>query len=615
MPTRFFFFTMLSTIAVLTLIFPLQADQKHLQPGKASTVSAVNQAAVTIQVSSFKRRIEAAKEVSRLASHGLDATIRHESVPGKGMWYRVYVGRFKSRSKARAVADGLKARGIVSWFWIKPDMSPPAKATSQAKADVVPETSTASPSEPGPPKSPAAASQRMTKKETSEKSRLVHSAKPVSSTAARNPAAPKQPAIEKKKHEQNKPVVRDVSSVESTQPALPATFSFSSQTTMRAFEGDTSDEEDTLILPLYEYLQLDYGEPEQGGWSVHAYGWVRSDLADSAYYEDATDGELLYGYLAFSRPYSDLHLTLGRKQIFAGVTNEIVDGLQFSTGLGGMLTTTVFGGVTSASDETSTDVTYGGRVAFHPKPAYEMGVSYQHTDLDGDPDQRTGVDLSVNWSDWLTVQGLSSFNLDSEDWREHNYAIALRYRGITLEPVYQYFSYQDYFGVNTEENNLFHFLQDSDEQVTIAGADVQYQGTLPLRLTGRYNHYTYNLRQEEAAYYAVLISADLSEGSQLGGEAGRMDGETDDNIYTLYRVFFYWLDPFKLGRSAFISGDAIFQDYDAPVFGRDNAINYSLSGGIRFFRDAMEVKLTGGYSKDPYFDENLEGILSFQINY
>ena len=205
--------------------------------------------------------------------------------------------------------------------------------------------------------------------------------------------------------------------------------------------------------------------------------------------------------------------------------------------------------------------------------------------------------------------------IETEDWREHNYAVALRFSDFTLEPVYQFFSYQDYFGNSTEEDNLFHFLRDSEEQVTIAGADLQYQGTLWLRLAGRYRQYTYDLREEEAAYYALLITLDLPEGSQLGGEAGRMDGETDDNIYSLYRAYFYWFDPFKVGRTSFISGDAIFQEYDAPVFGKDSATNYSLSGGIRFFDDALEVKLTGAYSEDPYFDDNLEGILTIQLNY
>ena len=421
--------------------------------------------------------------------------------------------------------------------------------------------------------------------------------------------------LEKEASDQKEIAVQEGPANASTKPFLPGTFNFSSQSTFRAFERDTAESADMQVLPFYEYMQLDYGDTEKGGWSAHAYGWARCEMAGSTYFEETTEGELLYGYLAYSRSYSDLHLTLGRQQIFAGITNETVDGFQLAAGLGGMLTATVFGGVTSASDETSSDTTYGGRIAFHPRPAYELALSYQDTDLEGDPDQRAGVDLSINMSDWLTVQGLSSYNLDSEDWREHNYSDALRYGGITLEPVYQYFSYQDYFGINTEENNLFHFLQNTAEQVTITGADLQYQWAYPLHLTGRYYQYAYSLRQEAAAYYAVLISLDHPEGNQLGGEAGRMDGETDENIYTLYRAYFYLPDPFKFGRSTFISGDAMYQVYDAPVFGRDSAINYSLSMGIYFFDDALEVKLTGAYSQDPYFDENLEGVLTFQINY
>jgi hypothetical protein len=600
---------MLFSLSLLALTPSLQADPRNLHPGKTGTLPVANQDAVTIQVSAFKKDHEAARDAARLKSHGLSAKIRKESVPGKGVWYRVYLGRFKNRGEARAIADALKARGIISRAWIKPDTSSPEKAEVETQPVIAPKPESKS------PKSAAVSPQRMMNKETSAESRPAPLVKPVSPTKVRNPSSPEQPAGDKRAADQKAPAVREASAKEPAKSLFPGTFSFSSQTTFRAFERDTTEGEDTAVLPLYEYMRMDYQDAEQGGWSVHACGWVRSDLADSAYFEEPTDGELLYGYLEYSKPYSDLHLTLGRRQIFAGVTNETVDGLHFAAGLGGVLTATVFGGVTAASDETSADTTYGGRIAFHPKPAYELALSYQDTDMESDTDRRAGVDLSLNWSEWLTVQGLSSFNLDSEDWREHNYSAALRLNDIILEPAYQYFSYRDYFGNSTGQNNLFHFLKETDEQVTIAGADLQYQGAPPLRLTGRYNQYTYNLRRETAAYYAVLIGVDLPGGSQLGGEAGRMDGETDDNIYTLYRAYFYWLNPFKLRRSVFISGDAIVQDYDAPVFGRDNAANFSLSGGIRFFHDALEVKLTGAYSQDPYFDENLEGVLTLQVNY
>jgi hypothetical protein len=608
---------MFSSLSFLALISSLQADQGILHPGKAGAVLAANRAVATIQVSAFKKGHEAEKEVARLKSHGLDATIKRESVTGKGIWYRVYVGRFKNPSEARAVADDLKARGIIAWAWIKQDNPFPSEATVPAQPTIAPEGSSAKAPEPKsePLKSSVASPQRLIQEEASGKRQPARLAAPVSPTMAQNRPVSQQARQDEGASAQKAPAIREASAKERPKPLLPGTFNVSSQTTFRAFERDTSEGEDTLVLPLYEYMQMDYADAEQGGLSVHAYGWVRPDLADSAYFEETSDGELLYGYLEFSKPYSDLQLALGRKQIFAGVTNATVDGLQFAAGLGGVLTATAFGGVTAASDEASADTTYGGRVALHPKPAYELALSYQNTELPSDPDQRAGVDLAVNWSDWLTLQGLSSFNLSSTDWREHNYSVALRYQGITLEPVYQYFSYQDYFGDSTEQGSLFHFLQNSEEQVTIVGADLQYQGALALRLTGRYQQYSYTIRQEAAAYYAVLFDVDLPGGSQLGGEAGRMDGETDDNIYTLYRAYFYWLDPFKLWRSAFISGDALFQEYDAPVFGRDNATNYSLSGGIRFFHDALEVKLTGAYSQDPYFDENLEGILTFQINY
>lgn len=610
-------FTLLFTLTWLSMISSLPADQDDLHTGVAGVLLASNMDAATIQVSSFKERHEAEKEIARLKSHGVDARYKYETVRGKGSWYRVYVGQFKKKSEALAYADRLKAQGIVTWTWVKPDISFPSEAKKSMQASPAPKAASTKRPAPGPEavRSSAAPLQPVGEENKSVKSQPVRVAQPLAPATMSASAGLEQPSAQEDSSEQNEPAIQETSEKEETEATLPGTLSFSSQTTLRAFQRDTREGEDTLVLPIYEYMGLDFGDAEEGGWSAHAYGWGRSDLADSAYFEETSDGDLLYGYLEYSKPYSALHLVMGRQQIFAGVTNESVDGLQLAAGVGGVLTATVFGGVTSASNETSSDTTYGGRIAFHPKPAYELALSYQNTDLEGDPDQRAGVDLSLNWSDWLTFQGLSSYNLDNEDWREHNYAVALRYQDVILQPAYQYFSYQDYFGTGSEKSNLFRFLKDTEEQVTISGADLQYQGSLPLRLTGRYNQYAYSIRQEAAVYYAVLISVDLPEGSQLGGEAGRMDGETDDNIYTLYRVYFYWANPLKLGSSAFISGDAIFQAYDAPVFGKDTATNYSLSGGLRFLDDALGVKLTGAYSQDPYFDDNLEGILTLQINY
>lgn len=556
----------------------------------------------------------------RLGSHGEKAMFRYEKVRGKGMWYRVYVGRFENSRQARAYARNLKDRGVITWSWVKtvilPRASEPEWPSGQTQAQ--PMAKPAPEADPNPVNSP----------DPADPPPMVVSreGKPSTGAATPPPATPTQPPPDTqpaavKADEPQEPEAPKGESSGREAPSAPAgMIKVKSQTTLRAFERqsperDTNQGEDALVLPLYQYLRIDCGDAGEGGWAFHTYGWGRTDLAGSAYFEDTTDGELLYGYLEYRRPYSALHLKLGRQHVFAGVTNQSVDGLQAAAGLGEIITATLFGGITSGSDDSSADTTYGGRLALHPKPRYELGLSYQNTDLEGDPDNRAGLDLSFNWSDWLTLQGLSSFNLETADWREHSYSALLRLKNAVLEPSYHTFSYRDYFGTGKEESNLFHFLANSEEQITIFGADLQWQGSGPVRLGGRYNQYSYDLRRESAGYYAALLNVDLSGGSQLGIEAGRMDGETADNIYTLYRAYFYWVNPFGLSGPAFISGDGIYQAYDTPVFGEDGAINFSLSAGFHLIDDRLVLKLTGLYSQDPYFEENVEGLVTLQYQY
>ncbi len=618
--TRLFIHCGLTVLLIFSSVASLPAD---IQSPNSRTSGVSLGAAVTttsIQVSSFRKRREAENEVLRLKAHGADAVFKYEKVKGKEMWYRVYVGRFENSRQALAYAQNLKDRGVIAWSWVKtvtlpqaaaPDLPSgqtkvPALVKVQPKADSKPMES---PTISNPP--PMVVSQGDNRPTGADDP-------PPASLTQASPDTPPVSAKMDEPEEQGAPE-RDSPDREAP-PALDRKLTVKSQSTLRAFERqsverDTNQGKDALVLPLHQYLQLDFGDAEEAGWSFHMYGWGRTDLAGSAFFEDTSDGEILYGYLEYSRPYSALHLKLGRQHVFAGVTDQSVDGLQAAAGLGGIITATLFGGITSSSDESSADTTYGGRLALYPKPRYELGFSYQKTELEGDPDHRAGLDLSFNWGEWLTLQGLSSFNLETEDWREHSYSALLRFKDAVLEPSYQTFSYQDYFGTGEEGSNLFHFLANSEEQITILGADLQWQGFGPVRLGGRYNHYVYDVRQETAGYYAALLSLDISGGSQLGIEAGRMDGEIADNIYTLYRAYFYWVNPFRLSESAFISGDGIFQAYDTPVFGEDSSINLSFSAGFHLANDSLEFKLTGLYSQDPYFEENVEGLVTLQYQY
>jgi len=75
--------------------------------------------AITIQVSSHKKAENAQREINRLKDQGLDVFVDYEQVKDKGLWHRVYIGRFESREEATKYAKELVDKGIISGFWVK----------------------------------------------------------------------------------------------------------------------------------------------------------------------------------------------------------------------------------------------------------------------------------------------------------------------------------------------------------------------------------------------------------------------------------------------------------------------------------------------------------------
>ena len=94
-----------------------------------------------------------------------------------------------------------------------------------------------------------------------------------------------------------------------------------------------------------------------------------------------------------------------------------------------------------------------------------------------------------------------------------------------------------------------------------------------------------------------------------------MGGETPENIYTLYRGYFYWQNPLQLSAAAFISGDIMCVAYDAPIYGKDNSLYGSLGGGHTFFDDRLKAKLSLTYSQDPYFDSAVGALMTILIQF
>ncbi len=84
---------------------------------QAPAVAAVPQNGnLTIQVASFSDQAQANDRVTRLRSQSIDARVVKADIQGKGTWYRVQIGGFKSREEALGYANQLKSKGILQDF-------------------------------------------------------------------------------------------------------------------------------------------------------------------------------------------------------------------------------------------------------------------------------------------------------------------------------------------------------------------------------------------------------------------------------------------------------------------------------------------------------------------
>ena len=393
-----------------------------------------------------------------------------------------------------------------------------------------------------------------------------------------------------------------------------------SDTIFRVFERDTATEEDAAVLPIYEYLHFDTGELEDYGVSLHLYGWGRTDLADSGYFEDQTSGDLLFGYLEY-RPRTDDYrlLKFGRQHVFEGVANETIDGLRLSGDFGDSFSLSVYGGqpVGLASEQgRSGDSIVGGRLAHRYSTLYEIGVSYKTADNDGETaEDMLGVDLALFPPADLSLFGFSSYNRESKGWAEHSYELRVPLGDFMLKPYYRHFSYKDYFATGANAVNPFRSLAQSEEDLTAYGVDALWQLDDSWTFGGKFKQHDYD-QFDPAQTYSILAAWQNEEQTQYGVEIGRTAaGDVAGNDYTLVRL--YGFTEAIAGRFGFdnLSADLLLAQYDEEIYGENSSLFISFGGGKRFMGEALSVKLSGDYSQDPNFGDDLRGNLKVSYTY
>lgn len=385
-----------------------------------------------------------------------------------------------------------------------------------------------------------------------------------------------------------------------------------SDTIFRFLQRDTLTTRDARVLPLYEYLQADFGRGNARGLSLHLYGWGRADLGNSDFYQEDATGQLLYGYLEYSRPFSNFNLRLGRQYVIAGLANDSIDGLSLFTDLGPYFALSLYGGLPVALDTAagrSGDSIYGGRLAHHFGTRYEVGLSYRKVENDSQvQDQKAAIDLALALPGGVNLSGRSSYNLESDGFGEHFYEARFAIAELYFRPFFEKCDYRDYFAPGSETPSPFDLLSHSNEALTDYGTEVTWRKFSDWELGVKVKFYNYDVNNDSAAYYAGLATWHGENLTQVGGELGNMSGDAAANKYLLGRLFFYWDQPSGLPL-AFLSGDVVYARYDRTIFGQDSSLFASLGAGQRFFEQRLELKISGDYSSDPNFDNDWRGML------
>ena len=94
---------------------PDDSAEKSIQ-GKAP--ESLEQPYFSLHIGSFRNLENARAEAERVNELGLNAFWKKVTIPGKGEWFRVYVGKDKTRDEALVRGRELKAKGIIEDFFV-----------------------------------------------------------------------------------------------------------------------------------------------------------------------------------------------------------------------------------------------------------------------------------------------------------------------------------------------------------------------------------------------------------------------------------------------------------------------------------------------------------------
>ncbi len=373
------------------------------------------------------------------------------------------------------------------------------------------------------------------------------------------------------------------------------------------------------ILPIYEYVTLDYEPSDMTGLGLHLYGWGRMAVTGGDYYADNPDGELLYGYVSYGFAENNIQAQLGRMEMVSQFAYEGFDGLQISAPLWPFLDVELFGGVPFSDDregEESGNLLYGGSLTLRGGSMYHLTAGYKSVAYDTiDDEQILNVNVGVQPFDPLYFSGRTTYNLATREWAEHAYQLTVVYGNLSIAPYYQRYQFADIFGDNADSSPTpFRLFANTDDVLDVMGGSIEWRAGAGISTGITVEQYAHSENDASALSSQLRLGWQPLPYLQLGTDVGVVAGDTDQTSYQLGRIFFY-LDriPVSMLKLSF-SGDVLLVKYDEALYGKDQSLDLSGSVGTTLFNDRLELKLTGEYSENPYFLDDLRGTLMLIYN-
>lgn len=396
------------------------------------------------------------------------------------------------------------------------------------------------------------------------------------------------------------------------------------------------------LVPLTEFLGVDFDKLGDGNLSMHLYGWARADFADHEARIPGEDssmhGSLNYGYLQYRFDQANARARAGRLFVNEGVINEQIDGVSFHTDLPYGFGVSTFGGgtvhtvgipgtVNAGKGDGKGDGIFGGRFNYRLGGKLELGLSGVYetkapaaltapatVPVGGYGSHRVvGGDVWLSPLNMTQLTGHSSYNTETSKFAEHSYLLQVTpFKSLALAASYDQHRDRDYFYSSVLFSNM---LSNLSQQSRVIGGSATYTYK-NAELSGDYKDYKRDIGKADR--FGGELRGNFSDlGVRSGLSYHYLRASSDFAVVNIsgasgsYHEVRGWV--MRDTKSYFASLDGIAYVFKQKVENRDSAWEGSGSLGYHI---TPQLAVSGdiSYGQNPQYNDEVKGLVRLTYN-